>query len=142
MLANSYFIIIIALQDSFRNRDTYPVALKAFLDLVFVGLATCLEGAFYRWYFLQNETSRDHEDTIFYCVCMFGFSHMNEISTPMTLLALAIQRYFKVCKPFIANQPKFSRYQKWSNVVVTIVPLIIVSLHAAVIVYRYDPIRN
>ena len=140
MLVNLYFLVIISIQASFRNIDTYPIALQAFFTLVFVGLTRTLEASVHWWFFWKNEASgRNHEDTVLHCICTFGFSHMNEISTPMIMLALAIQRFFKVCKPFVSNRPEFRKYQLWGNVILTILPFLILTIHAVVVVYRYEP---
>ena len=139
LLVNLYFLVIISIKGSFRNVDTYPVALQAFIALVFVGFASTLEAIVHFWFFWKNEPDvRYHEDTILYCVCTFGFSHMNEISTPMIMLALAIQRFFKVCKPFIANRPEFRKYQLLGNAILTILPFLILTIHAVAVIYRYD----
>ena len=141
VLVNLYFLVIISIQASFRNVDTYPVALQAFIALVFVGFTSTLEAIVHFWYFWTNEPDGEsHENTILYCVCTFGFSHMNEISTPMIMLGLAIQRFFKVCKPFVSNRPEFRTYQLWGNVILTILPCFILTIHvvAVVYVYRYN----
>ena len=139
MLVNLYFLVIISIKASFRNVDTYPVALQGFIALVFVGFALTSE-AIVKFRFLKTVEAGDetYENTAFFCVCTFEFSHMDEISTPMIMMALAIQRFFKVCKPFVSNRPNFRKYQLWGNAILTILPLMVLTIHVAAVVYRYD----
>ena len=139
MLVNLYFLVIISIKADFRNVDTYPVALQGFLALVFVSFALTSEAIVRFWYFETIETGEtNYESHIFSCACTFGYSHMNEISTPIIMLALAIQRFFKVCKPFISNQPEFLKYQLRGNVILTVLPFLVLTIHVVAVVYRYD----
>ena len=139
MLVNLYFLVIISIKASFRNVDTYPVALQGFIALVFVGFALTSEAIAQFWFIKTVEAGDEtYENTTFFCVCTFGFSHMNEISTPMIMMALAIQRFFKVCKPFVSNRPDFRKYQLRGNAILTTLPLMVLTIHVAAVVYRYD----
>ena len=118
----------------------YPIALQAFVDLFFVGLATCVDSVLH-YRSLNNSTMEvgQWQGTVLHCVCSFGFSIMNEISTPMTMLALAIQRFFIVCKPFVANQPTFSKYILWGNIAITVIPLLLMIPNIITVLYlRHD----
>ena len=115
------------------------------MDLLFVGVACSMEAISQYWFFgskMYLTQLRAYEDTILYCVWSFGFSLMNEISTPLTMLALAIQRYFKVCRPFVANRRVFSKYQLWGNIIITAIPVLLIIPHAVVVFYRYNPVLN
>ena len=109
-----------------RNREMYPVALQAFVDFFFVGVALCVDSALHFWAIATSRPGNEEwHNSIPHCICLFGFSILNEISTPMTTLALAVHRFYKVIKPFTANAPNFSKYVLWGNIAITIIPLLV-----------------
>ena len=140
-MINFYFFLVIAKVEDFRNRDTYPVVLQAFIELVFVGIPLCVSSVAHVYYLKSVSTPQFHDQykmSILHCVLLFCYSHVNEITTPFTILALALQRFFKVCFPFQANKPEFSKYQLIANVVITGLPLLVVTADAVFIAYGYE----
>ena len=135
-IVNAYFLSIIALNAEFRNRETYPVALQAVMDLMFVGVASIAEAiGEYRYSTTDTGATAYWQSGLFHCICTLSFSHMNEIATPMTMIALSVQRFFHVCYPFIANGRRFSRHVFRGNVIITILPFLLIIPSVARVIY-------
>ena len=96
-----------------RNLDYYPVFLQSITDFISVGIASLISGIIniniaYKPMDQSELTARDPteiEATIL-CICQFGYTIVNKYSTPFTMLAIAMQRFYQICYPIDANAPR------------------------------------
>ena len=137
-----------ALEDM-RSLDYYPVFLQSITDFISVGIASLTSGIIninvpYKANDFLMFSTRDPTEVQgrIICVCQFGYTIVNKYSTPFTMLAIAMQRFYQICYPFDANTPRGEKIWRIICSVVTVVPITLIAPEFIYVAWRGFPFED
>ena len=147
-MSNGYLIGCFAKVQEIRSISYYPVFLQSVVDLIAVGISCTAYGC------LTIYSLKDDSDIVLatsnlpiwlskcLCICVFLFTLVNKYTTPFTMLAVAIERYYRVCKPFDVNSQRFEKVEKIITIIITVLPVVFLTPELAFIIYQSVPFQH
>ena len=143
--SNSYLIACFAKIEDVRSVSNYPLFLQSVLDLVFIGLTCMISGIFKTVFWFGKRTEEANNFTysplegVSLCLCIFEYTLINQCTTPLTMLALTVQRFYQVCRPIDGKSEEFLKRQSMAFVLLTAVASAIFSGELVFILIKVMP---
>ena len=86
---------------------------------------------------IRNHVERSMAQEVVLCFASYGYTLINQRTTPFTMLAIALQRFFHVCRPFDVQTETYKKCQSAGFILMTSLFVVVLSGEWIYIVHEH-----